>query len=93
MTAAGPRTMCFKLRPSGGDGSGERWRWAVYSHPDLAFLRDGQVAGDRDEAEHAARAAIANMGGTLRTPEPAHAPSGGGTDRAAGRSRPEVDDP
>lgn len=63
MTAATIHPMCFRLRSMPSDGSGERWQWTVYSHPDLAFLRDGQVAGDCDKAERAARAAIAIMGG------------------------------
>lgn len=93
MTAAEQRPMCFKLRRLLNDGGGERWQWAVYSYPDLAFLRDGQIAGDRDKAERAAGAAIAIMGGISRSGGPAHAPSGSSTYRAAGHPRPEVDDP
>lgn len=74
--------MCFKLRRLPSDGGGERWQWAVYSYPDLAFLRDGQIAGDRDKAERAARAAIATMGGTVAPPEPTPANPGGSTYRA-----------
>ncbi len=65
MTAVESRSMCFKIRPlPDGDGDG-RWQWTVYSWPDLAFLRDGQIVGDRDNAERAARAAVAIMGGTV----------------------------
>ncbi|MBE7190302.1 hypothetical protein [Jatrophihabitans endophyticus] len=66
LTAADPRPMTFETRRLAGDGRAGRWHWAVYTHPDLALLRDGQVDGDRDKAERAARAAIANMGGVVR---------------------------
>lgn len=92
MTAAGPRPMCFKLRRLSSDG-GELWQWVVYSYPDLAFLRDGQIAGGRDKAERAARAAIAIMGGTSRPPEPTPATSGDGAHGAVGHPRTGVDDP
>ena len=62
--------MCFKLRPSAG-ADGERfWRWTVYSYPDLLVLRDGEVAGDREDVERTARAAVAGLDGTLRLPTP-----------------------
>lgn len=93
MSVVEQRPMGFELHRLPTDGSDERWQWAVYSFPGFAFLRDGLVAGDRDKAERAARASIAIMGGTVEQSEPAHAPSGGGTYRAVGRSRPEVDDP
>ncbi len=38
----------------------------VYENPHGRFVRDGQVSGDRDKAEHAARLAIAIMGGVIR---------------------------
>ena len=93
MRVATPRPMSFDVRPVESDASGQRWHWTVYDDPHGCFVRNGQVSGDRDKAERAARAAIAIMGGTLRPSEPAHASSGGGTYRAAGRPRPEVDDP
>ncbi len=66
MTTAQQRGMGFRLRRLPADGSGDRWQWTVYSCPDLAFLRDGQIVGDRDKAERAARAAITIMGGVVR---------------------------
>ncbi len=57
------RPMSFEVRSMESDGSGERWRWMVYEDPHGPFVRNGQVAGDRDEAERAARSAIAVMGG------------------------------
>lgn len=59
--------MGIRLRPVPRDGGGEHWRWSVYSCPDLALVRDGQVRGGRDEAERAARAAIEALGGTVES--------------------------
>ncbi len=44
----------------------ERWHWMVYENQHGRFVRDGQVSGDRDQAERAARLAIAIMGGVIR---------------------------
>ena len=57
--------MTFNVRPIGNGSSDERWYWAVYEDPHGRFVRDGQITGDRDKAERAARAAIAIMGGRL----------------------------
>ncbi len=72
MTTAQQRGMGFRLRRLPADGSGDRWQWTVYSCPDLAFLRDGQIVGDRDKAERAARAAITIMGGVVREGRPTY---------------------
>ncbi len=37
----------------------------VYENPHGRFVRDGQVSGDRDKAERAARLAIAIMVGVV----------------------------
>ena len=66
MRATAPRPMSFNVQPIESDAAGQRWHWMVYEHPHGRFLRDGQVSGDRDKAERAARAAIAIMGGIVR---------------------------
>ncbi len=63
--AAAPRPMSFNVRLVESDASGQRWHWTVYDDPHGCFVRNGQVSGDRDKAERAARAAIAIMGGRL----------------------------
>lgn len=57
------RAMSFDVRPIEGGSIPARWHWMVYEEPLGCFVRNGQVAGDRDEVERAARAAIALLGG------------------------------
>ncbi len=66
MMKASTRYMSFKLRSVETEGREEIWHWLVYEDPNEDFLRNGQVAGDREKAERAARAAIALMGGVVR---------------------------
>lgn len=58
--------MSFKLRPIETEGREEVWHWLVYEEPNEDFLRNGHVAGDREKAERAARAAIGLIGGVVR---------------------------
>ncbi len=66
MTKASPRYMSFKLRSVETEGWEEIWHWLVYEDPNEYFLRNGQIHGDREKAEQAARATIALMGGVVR---------------------------
>ncbi len=88
LTAADARPMSFETHRLAGDGRASRWRWTVYAYPDLAFLRDGQVDGDCDKAERAARAAIAIMGGIVEPSGATHGPH-----CAESPVRTEVEDP
>lgn len=63
-----PRTMTFQVRPAGDGASEARWRWFVYEGADENFLRSGQTAGRREDAEKAAETAIAVMGGRVSEP-------------------------
>ncbi len=70
MTTTERRLMCFalrRLRPLGDSGGKSRWRWMIYSYPDLAFLQDGQIIGDLETADRMARVAITTLGGTVDT--------------------------
>ncbi|RYC29791.1 hypothetical protein D3273_22270 [Lichenibacterium minor] len=61
--------MIFNVRPIRDGSPGERWHWTIYEDPQGRFVRDGQITGDRDKAERAARAAIAIMGGRFNDDE------------------------
>ena len=61
--------MSFKIRPVETEGREEVWHWLVYEDLNADFLRNGHVAGDREKAERAARAAIALIGGVVRENE------------------------
>ena len=69
MKHASPRFMTFNVRPIKDDSLDKRWHWTVYEDPHGRFVRDGQISGDRDKAERAARAAILLMGGTAQETE------------------------
>lgn len=63
-----PRAMTFQVRPAGDEAPAARWRWFVYEGGDGDFLRSGQTVGRREDAEKAAEAAIAVMGGLVVEP-------------------------
>ncbi|WP_237479319.1 hypothetical protein [Lichenibacterium dinghuense] len=63
-----PRAMTFQIRPAGDGASEARWRWFVYDRGGEDFLRNGQTIGRREDAERAAQAAIAVMGGVVVEP-------------------------
>ena len=65
MTRAERRPMSFDTQAADDDASGTTWRWSVFDDPDRHPVRSGQVAGDRDKAERAARMAMTLLGGTV----------------------------
>ena len=58
-----PRPMSIDVRSIESDASGRRWHWMIYDDLYGCFVRNGQVVGDRDEAERVAWAAVAILGG------------------------------
>lgn len=57
--------MSFDTQAADDDASGTKWHWSVFDDPDRQPVRSGQVTGDRDKAERAARMAITLLGGTV----------------------------
>ena len=58
--------MSLQIRAAESDHSGTRWHWSVYDDQSGHFVRNGEIAGNREKAERAAQAAIMLLGGTLR---------------------------
>lgn len=67
MTKAPTRYLSFKVKSQGSDEHGDVWAWSIHEGPAGRQVREGRVHGDREKGERAARAAIAVMGGIVRT--------------------------